>query len=85
MSKYQVGSEESCPFCGSELIIHTDAEQDSGNWIAGVDDEALCHECGFIGYVDVDEDDGTGWISYDEESEHNECVWQKLKSEGLVE
>jgi len=82
--KFQVESEESCPFCGSELIIHTDTVQDEGNWLASVDDEAICHECGFIGYVSVDEDTNEGYISTDEESEHNTQVWEKLKAEGLV-
>lgn len=62
-----------CPRCGcTELLIYTDEPQDQDEmdrhgreWMAAEGDPVQCPECGAMGSVVVDVEDG--WICMDED------------------
>ncbi len=95
--KHELPSHEDCPVCGSELIVHTNAEQvcpcitEGGEeecdcnytYIAGDGDPALCDECGFAAWVSADEDGA--YVTYDEGSKANLEVWGNYTEKTLYE
>ena len=80
----KIPSGEDCLICGSELIIHTTADQREAEkaettWWAWDGDKAVCPDCGGIGNVEV-EGDCYGSLSFDEESDHNTACWKKYEA-----
>lgn len=66
---------ESCPVCGDNPTLYTDVAQAQGGIMAVDGDKIECLECGFVGYVSMDEE---GWsFAYDETSPHNLAVADK--------
>lgn len=71
---------ESCPICGEEMILYTQAGQDDcegqgWSYCATEDDTVQCPDCGAIGFITID--DETASVNLDEETEHN-LVCRKL-------
>jgi hypothetical protein len=52
---------ESCPLCGSDLTLHTDASQpEVGGWCCWDGDEVACDDCGAKGAMSAD--GGEAWV-----------------------